>query len=258
MQKNSAKSVDDIIEAMINNKTKTWYTTLLARVLKFYPAEMRADVQPLLCTTNLDGVDVENSPTTNIPIIFPNTKDLYIRFPLAKDDLVLVVYSTVALDEILDSATPVKPKSLRRFSQKDGMVLGGYRFNGGEKTLNSDGESLIIHRRGAGTIIKLDPAGNITVSGANNIDVSCKSVVVKAADSAEVTTKNAKINATTTTIKGSEVSINAKSTQVSGDLTVVGSIKGGKILTAGGKNLDEHTHKYNPGPGAPTETSAPS
>lgn len=258
MSENNSKSFDDIVRAMVTNKSKTWYTTLLARVIKFYPEDMRADVQPLLCTTNLDGEEIENSPTTNLPVMFPNTKDLYIRFPLTKGDLVLVAYSTVSLDEILDSEAPVKPISSRRFSQKDGIVLGGYRFNSGVKTLGSDGDSLIIQRRKSGTIIKLDPEGNITIDKANNINVSCKTISVNAADSATVNTKSAAINATTTIIKGSEVSINAATTSVSGDLTVAGSIQGGKILTAGGKNLDEHTHKYNPGPGAPTETSTPS
>lgn len=238
----SKKSLDEIIKLMIENKLATIYTSLPARVLKFYPETMRADVQPLLKTIDINGVAQDSSPTTNVPIIYPNAGDLYIRTPLEPGDLVLVQYSTVALDDILETNLPVKNTLKRRFSQKDGFVVGGYRFDKGAETLSGGAKDLVIHRRSTDTIIKLDASGNINISGANSISVEAKSASLEA--------PNVSVNA-------SNINITASQTAINGNVTVSGSLQAGSMVTSGGINLDEHTHNYNPGPGAPTATTSP-
>lgn len=256
-QKRSNRSVDELVDIMVRNTLSNMFTFLMARVVAFYPEAMRADVQPLIITKNIEGRNVENSITTDLPIIFPNSKDIYVRTPLVKGDLVLVGYSTVALDEILSSNAPVLVNSKRRFSQKDGIVLGGYRFDSGAQTLTGESESIVIHRRSTNTVIKITPAGDVIVTGANQCSVQCKSSSIEA--SADISLKASSIS-----LEAPSVSIKASNTDVSGKLAVAGEstftskVTAGQLTTKAGKDMDTHTHRYNPGPGEPTETSGPS
>lgn len=239
----SSKSFDEIVKLIVENRLATMYTCLMAKVLKFYPEDMRADVQPLLKTTDINGVEQDSSPTTNIPVMFPNSGDLYIRTPLVTGDLVLVMYSTVALDYVLESDKPVNPTIKRRFSQKDGVIVGGYRFDGGTKTLSGSAEDLVIHRRSTGTIIKFTKDGNLEISGAKVIKAQCASATVESQS---------------TTIKSNQVVVDSPLTHFKGKVIVDQDLTGGAIKTASGKDFDTHKHPYKPGDGAPTDTGAPS
>lgn len=239
----SNKGLDEIIKLIVDNRLATVYTSLMSKVLAFYPETMRADVQPLLKTLDINGIEQDSSATTNVPVIFPNSGDFYIRTPLVPGDLVLVQYSTVALDYILESDRPVNPTIKRRFSQKDGMVLGGYRYDGGEKTLSGSSKDMIIHRRSTDTIIKFTESGNIEISGAKTVSAQCEKALIDSSD---------------TLIKSKQVTIDAPLTTFKGQVVVEQTLTGGAIKSKAGKDLDNHTHKYRPGDGAPTDTSAPS
>lgn len=255
-QKRSSKGIDELIDVMIKNNLANMYSLLMARVIAFYPETMRADVQPLLKMVNLEGVEVENSITTDLPIMYSNSADIYIRTPLVKDDLVLVAYSSVALDDILNSNTPVKVRSKRKFSQKDGVVLGSYRFNNGPETLSGDAESVVIHRRSTNTVIKITPGGDVIVTGANQISAQCKTASVTSSGATSVEASNVAINASSVVIEAQETSISGN-LSVGGTANIKGTLTGGKIKTASGKDMDEHTHNYRPGDGAPTATTGP-
>lgn len=252
---NSSKTLDDIINTMVHTRLSNMYTMLPARVLKFYPEEMRADVLPLLQGTDINGVEQNSSPTTNVPVIFPNSKDIYIRTPLEEGDLVMVSYSTVALDELLETDVPTKPQSKRRFSQKDGVVLGGYRYDSGAKTLTGCDRDLVLHRRSTDTIIKITDSGNVEITGAKKILAECEELDVKASSNATIKSPTVKIDSETTTATGNLVV--EKSLTVAGGAAISGGLKGDSITTNKGTNMDNHTHDYNPGPGAPTSTTPP-
>lgn len=235
-------TVDGLVKLLIDQKLTSIYTALPAKVLKFYPEEMRADVQPLVAIVNEQGVEVPNSSTSNIPIIYPESKDIYVRHPLVPGDLVWVQYSTVALDDILASTNPVVPKSIRRFSQKDGVILGGYRYDEGSKTLAGRAEDLIIHRRSTNTTVSINKSGDVEIIGAKNVNVQAESVVT--------------LDVPQTVITGN-LSIQGAAT-VASTMVVTGAVTGGKMETSSGISLEDHTHNYRPGPGGPTPTSKPS
>lgn len=255
-QKRSSRSIDELIDVMIKNNLANMYSLLMARVIAFYPETMRADVQPLLKMVNLNGVEVENSITTDLPVMYSNSADIYIRTPLVKGDLVLVAYSSVAIDDILNSAVPVKVSSKRKFSQKDGVVLGSYRFNNGPNTLSGDAESVVVHRRSTNTVIKITPAGDIIITGANQINAQCKTASITSSGATDVSASNVSISAQNVAIEATETSISGN-LSVGGTANVTGTLTGGKIKTASGKDMDEHTHNYRPGDGAPTATTGP-
>lgn len=255
-QKRSSRSVDELIGVMIKNNLANMYSMLMARVIAFYPETMRADVQPLLKTVNLDGIEVENSITTDLPVMYSSSADIYVRTPLVKGDLVLVAYSSVAIDDILNSTVPVKVNSKRKFSQKDGVVLGSYRFNNGPKTLTGDPESIVVHRRSTNTVVKITPSGDIIVTGANQINAECKTATITASGDTSVTASSVAISAKNVAIEAQETSISGN-LSVGGTASVSGSITGGTITTASGIDMDSHTHNYRPGDGSPTATTGP-
>lgn len=58
-------------------------------------------------------------------------------------------------------------------------------------------------------------------------------------------------------ISAETIIINSKSNTINGDVKVNGTVTVSEDVIGGGISLKNHTHKYNPGPGAPTPSQPP-
>lgn len=58
-------------------------------------------------------------------------------------------------------------------------------------------------------------------------------------------------------ISAETIIINSKSSTINGDVKVNGTVTVSEDVIGGGISLKNHTHKYNPGPGAPTPSQPP-
>jgi len=79
-----------------------------------------------------------------------------------------------------------------------------------------------------GQVIKLNAAGGIEITASDDVDITCNTAV----------------------------NLDAPEVTMTGNLTVTGTITGGQIITAAGRDLDLHTHVGSPtapvGPISPT------
>lgn len=85
-----------------------------------------------------------------------------------------------------------------------------------------------------GSII-IDKIQNMTINVANSVSITCQNA----------------------TIKATKVTVDAPTTDMTGNLNVAGNIVSAKEVSANGGavNLSTHTHQYSPGPGSPTPTT---
>lgn len=259
MKKSNLIEIDDLIKALIKDFADTVYTSLPARVVSFNTDTMRAIIQPLITHKDIHGQPQEYSVFSEVPVLYPNSADVYIRTPLNKDDLVFVSYSTVALDILMGINKPADPDSLRKFSLKDAFVVGGYRFDGGAKTLSGFSEDIVIHRRSTNTIIRFAKNGDLIITGAKKVQVDCQE--------SEVTCNTTKVTCNTSELVGTKHTITGL-VDITGDTTIKGLVditgalaasggisgSGGSftvdegvmvakgIKTAKGVDLDLHTH----------------
>lgn len=58
-------------------------------------------------------------------------------------------------------------------------------------------------------------------------------------------------------ISAETIIINSKNSTINGDVKVNGTVTVSEDVIGGGISLKNHTHKYNPGPGAPTPSQPP-
>lgn len=262
--KSNTIPIDDLIKHILKNKFEGIYSSLPARVESFNTETMRAVIQPLITHKDIHGNPQECTLFSEVPVLYPNSADVYLRTPLNKDDLVFVSYSSVAIDILLGVDKPADPGSVRKFSQKDGFVVGGYRYDEGSKTLSGFSEDVVLHRRSTDTIIRFSKDGDLIVSGAKKVQVEC--------EQSEVTCQTSSITGQKHTIKGLvDITGNTTikgivditgATKITGAATVVGALSatlgisgsGGEfsvedgvmtakgIKTKSGVDVDKHTH----------------
>lgn len=132
---NSPTLVEAIRRAMEASSSEIC-TALPARVESYDAAAQRASVQPLIRRTYQDesgARQVERLPViSDVPVSFPGAGDYSISWPLAKGDIVLLVFSQASIDKWLTSGKDVDPLDDRRHSLNDAIAIPGLRAFGGK------------------------------------------------------------------------------------------------------------------------------
>lgn len=207
------------------------HTIIPAVVLKFNPTKMEATVLPL-GRPIIAGKEVEPQPITRCPVCFLNDSTFAIRHPLTEGDLVIVGFSEVSLEKILTTKKPESVTKANRFNLSDGIVLGTIDGEYDEMIAEHSEDLLIINKKtGHKIIFKADGSIDTTVE--------------------IITALNA------TTINAPKAVITCKSV-IASEKVEAPLVNGTNDVTFAGISGKGHSHKYNPGPGGPTDTSKPS
>lgn len=247
-----SKGFDDLIEAMLDGRLDTMYTMTLAKVISFDAYNMRADVQPLLLVRDdLNKKMRRSAIARDLPVMFPCGSTFFMRWPIYAGDVVIVLYSTTSLDELLDTNDGAFPKSKRRFSEKDGIVLGGYTWNNGPRTTAAYGGDFIIFQRQLGSWFRMTEAGGMDIN-VKTLNINCTDMTVRSSGGVRV-----RANSTIALESEAGVDITAPTTQVNGQMDVTTAFTADSIKLHNGKDMNTHTHSYRPGDGSPTDTSGP-
>lgn len=103
-------------------------------VLKYYPEEHRADVQPALKTKYVDSDGVATvrllPVVVNVPVGHPRANGAVVHMPLAPEDVVHLVFADRSLDKWLGEGGTVDPEDVRKHHLTDAWCYpGGYPFN---------------------------------------------------------------------------------------------------------------------------------
>lgn len=238
-------TMKSIVEAVLTNM----YTSLPCKVVEYYPQSMRADVIPMMLLKDPLSTEATYKPSqlSNLPVIFPDDGDVYVRNPLKPGNLVMVSFSAVALDVLLSLDSPGDPVSKRRFSMKDGFVLGSYRFDSGTETSSDNSESFLIHRRSTDTTFAIDPEGNVAIAGVKTFSVNAENISLEAAERFTIFAKDTDIvGEDTMYIRGKDVALEGTKTTISSSEpgTISGKFAGGAITSSKGVSIDDHVHDY--------------
>ncbi len=210
-----------LIKDYVKTEVDSINTLLPAKIKRYYPSEMRADIV-LLNKVEVNGNISEQSCIYSCPVMLPKVAGFFIGMPYKEGDVVMVAFSQVALDDLLNSGEAEETKQNRRFSLDDGVVLGGVQIESKGTLANASDEDIVMENIDTGTIIKVKANGDIEINGSKNITVSNE-------ESINITTKDCKVEA------GNDVYIKGKNIDVEGtNITLKGTVKLDKFNKAEG------------------------
>lgn len=151
----------ELLNDLFNMRAKDIQLGCIAKIKKFDKAKMRADVQPLLKSTNDLGDEVDYPVLADIPVLYYYGCGFYIRPVYELDDLVWLGFSTFDIDQSLSGYA--RAESGKMFSLENACVISGLSKNNLNAPLAFNQESgLIIGHKDGNAVIKLD-SGQVTI-----------------------------------------------------------------------------------------------
>lgn len=124
-------TLQDLLSRFRESLTADLHTSLPGKIVRYDATTQKADVQPLLKERYTDEAGAMQSRDLPVipavPVQFPGAGGYRITFPVAADDVGLVVFSEASLDKWLVSGGTVDPADDRRHDLTDAVFLPGLR-----------------------------------------------------------------------------------------------------------------------------------
>jgi hypothetical protein len=137
-----APSLADVIRAGIHSAAADLHVSIPATVVRVELGRGLVDAQPLVKDI-FEGQAASVPVITNVPIVWPGAGGFRLTFPIAVDDVVLLVFSDRSLDLWLEKGGEVDPKDPRRHALSDAIAIPGLRsFNAPWSGASADGVTL--------------------------------------------------------------------------------------------------------------------
>jgi hypothetical protein len=143
-------SMAEAIKAIMMQAIGEIHTSIPARIDKYDPLKMRAEVVPL-AKVNINGQMMDMPKVVEVPVSYLRAGAFIIRPPYVPGDIVLVVFSERAIDNLLASARTADPQIKRVFALDDAMVVAGLQTQDKDDTPSEATDGLWIGHTGKNT-----------------------------------------------------------------------------------------------------------
>lgn len=124
-------TLQDLLSRFRESLTADLHTSLPGKIVRYDASTQKADVQPLIKERYTDEAGAMQSRDLPVipavPVQFPGAGGYRITFPVATDDVGLVVFGEASLDKWLVSGGTVDPADDRRHDLTDAVFLPGLR-----------------------------------------------------------------------------------------------------------------------------------
>lgn len=177
------------IDNMIEERISDLHTCMLGRIENFDPVKMKATVKPLL-KRKFKGKQAEDLPLiTEVPVSLLKAGPFYIRPPYQKGDIVLLVFSERALDNVIANGVGQDPESNRKHSLDDAIIISGIMpFN--QSLPSEHGDDLLIGKTDGSVKVVIKNNNDITVETKGNASIHADgSLSITSGDDMTITKK---------------------------------------------------------------------
>lgn len=158
----SDKSFPALVNAIISQRLEAMWTAIPAVVTKTNLTTMKCDVMPKMKLENPQTEELEELPIIlDVPVAFQKTAGSVLIMPPEVGDVVLVLFSKYALDNLLKDVQTADHDDVRRFDIGDALIIAGLHISTDTIPAMGTGDILLQHKSGA--YLKFDSAGNLTI-----------------------------------------------------------------------------------------------
>lgn len=168
---NTTPSFFGTITKCIDTRLTSLHTAMPGVVDSYDRLKKTASIKPALQRQMPDGTSASLPVIPNVPVMFPQTANALISWPLTKGDTGLIVFSERSIDRWKTLGGVVNPKDLRKHDFSDALFYPGLMAAGQGKT--PDPDALLIQM--GSLSLKLFTGGKISVSN-GSIDLIDKLV----------------------------------------------------------------------------------
>lgn len=145
----STPSYAAIIDAAIARQLASVRVMLPGRVESYDASSWKANVQPLVMETYLDGGIRQPAQVlpvcTDVPVIFPGSGDQRITFPIKRGDLVTLAFCSSSIDRLLaGDGDVVDPQDDRHHHLSDAVAFPGF-FTFGDVPTSAPTSAMVLH-----------------------------------------------------------------------------------------------------------------
>lgn len=125
-------SLSELLQAAVSQAIGDMFVALPGKIVTYDPITQTADVQPLLKRPVVfdDGtIEPDDLPIVpSVPIAFPRGGGFFLSFPMAKGDLVLLVFCDRSIDKYKTSGgtAPTDPIDVRTNDISDAVAYPGF------------------------------------------------------------------------------------------------------------------------------------
>ena len=142
-------TLGEVFRSALDARLGDVHVAIPARVESYDSGSNRISAQPLIRrgVINEDGERVaERLPIiTEVPVIFPGSGGIRIKFPISTGDNVLLIFSESSLDKWLSRGGDVDPLDDRRNSLSDAIAIPGLMHDSDEASEIIDFSSGSVH-----------------------------------------------------------------------------------------------------------------
>ncbi len=147
-------SLQTLLKTAFDHEISNIHTALPGQITKYNSKLQKAEVMPNIQKKYYNGKVIDMPVITNVPIVFPRSSEAFIKFPLKKDDGVLLIFSERALERWLSLGGIVEPGSNRKFDISDCIAIPGlYSF---ANPIPDDSDNLVIKYKDGTFVINND------------------------------------------------------------------------------------------------------
>lgn len=162
-------TLTEVIRAALDARLVDVSVALPGKIEKYDAAKQKADVKPLIkkLTATAEGEElVESVPVlTDVPIVFPRSKDFFVSFPLAVGDHVLLVFNDRSIDTFVAAQSPgteVETDDFRSHDLSDAVAFAGFWPESGALK-EADTANMVLGKDNGGVQVHITPGGTVEV-----------------------------------------------------------------------------------------------
>ena len=230
---------ESAVQEAIDTALKEVHTCLPAVVTKVNTADQLIDCQ-LTIKRKLKGQLVLLPILVNVPVRYPRSNTFSITFPLEVDDHVMIIFAERSIDVWLQEGGIQNPFDVRRHSLSDAFAIP-MMYPQTDTIPDFDETDLQIKTNTGSTKITVKASEGIDIFSTGNVDITCANININC-NFLDIGCSTLDVNAV------SGVDITTPLVDVTGDLTVSGTITGNTVdatssLTVDGQEQGGHVHE---------------
>lgn len=168
-------TITDALRQAIQFQLYDVHTALPGVIVSYDFAKQKAEIQPTLKKSYLDGTTLELPILSNVPVIFPRAGGASLTFPVVQGDTCLLLFIERSTDLWKSVGGNVAPNDSRKFDLSDAVaIMGLFPFT--ENSLAENNSDVLLTYKSSN--IRIKESGDIQIDTAGKVAIGNNSTEV--------------------------------------------------------------------------------